>query len=530
MMHGSTVSGVRADSLSRWLLVGLLVVLGLGLRMYRLDGPSFWVDEVIQVQAASQPVADIAGNFLPSARFPRLDQAPLSLLATRLFFSAENPEWSARLPSVIFGVLTVPALFVVSRKLSSHPLPLLAALFLVFSPLHLRYSQETRWYAQWVFLTTISYVAFLRARENGRLLAWTGYAVVTMLNIYTFVFSFVVVACQAFSAWLLHRRREDRTPFFSAFAVAAVIVAALALPVLWMIGSQVRALDPSFRLPALATLPYTLFAYAAGFSLGPTLAELHVTQGLRRIAADHTSVLLVFTVFLPLLAAGIHRLRQDRAAAAVLLPWLCGPPLMILLLAVLTDVPYRVRYTLAALPAFLLLVAMGTRAIGRAAFRFAAAGSVLACFLWSIANLFWSPQYGREDVRAAVAYVRATGANGSPVIAAGEIQPVVAYYGTGLPVVSARDCGNPVNQTGRNHARAGGEDATIWLLVGRDWDGQAESCLTALLRSHLALERREFPGLDLWRLQRRRQADLLDDAGGSMPSRMTSPPAGRWSG
>jgi len=44
------------------------------------------------------------------------------------------------------------------------------------------YSQEARWYAQWLCFTALSYLAFLRAVRRGGRLSWTVYVVVTALD------------------------------------------------------------------------------------------------------------------------------------------------------------------------------------------------------------------------------------------------------------------------------------------------------------------------------------------------------------
>jgi hypothetical protein len=96
-------------------------------------------------------------------------------------------------------------------------------------------------------------------------------------------------------------------------------------------------------------------------------------------------VVVVTALFAALLAVGVRSLGRDRIALALVLPWLCGPPLLVFLTARLTSVTYEVRYTLAALPAFLLLVALGVEGLGPQ-WRRAAGAGVLACFLVSLAN------------------------------------------------------------------------------------------------------------------------------------------------
>jgi hypothetical protein len=38
----------------------------------------------------------------------------------------------------------------------------------------------------------------------------------------------------------------------------------------------------------------------------------------------------------------------------------------------------------------------------------------------------------------------------------------------------------------------------LWLVVSRDWEGQAPRCLQRLVRHHRPAEQRHFAGVDLW--------------------------------
>ena len=159
-------------------LVVLVLALAVCLRFYRLGEENFWIDEVNQVEVASQSVSDILGNYHPSAErvqqgrwlLRTWEQAPLSVLITHLFMSDESAEFHARVPSLIFGSLGVLGLFAFARLFVSFATALLAMTLLAISPLDIWYSQEARWYAQWSFVTTLSYIALVLA-GRGRSLA-----------------------------------------------------------------------------------------------------------------------------------------------------------------------------------------------------------------------------------------------------------------------------------------------------------------------------------------------------------------------
>lgn len=483
-----------------------LLVLATGLRLYRLGDENFWIDEVLQVRVASQPLATIFANYHPAADPGRYQQAPLSLLITHLFLSPSHAEWSARLPSALFGVAGVFSLYLVGRGLFGPPTALLAALLLAISPLDIWYSQEARWYALWALLTTLSYWALLRASRRGGLRAWIAYATLTVLNLYTFLLSFAVAGLQALSAWRLQRAGAAGRGFAVRLAVTLSLLAAAVVPVLAIAATYLTPHPAPARPGTLAALPFTLFAYAMGFSLGPTIADLHNNAGMLSVAAEHPIAAIVLLLALTLLAAGIALAWRTPGAGDLLLPWLGGPFVLAFALALLLNINYRVRYALVALPAFLLLIAAGITSLRSGLLRAAALAALLTCSLWSLANYYWNPRYDKEHVADVLAYVRMTGIAGAPVVTVGEIGVAATYYGLGLAVVSLNDCRAEFSQ--RDSARLADfhQRPELWLLSGRDWENQTPACRARLASSHETVALRRYPGVDLYQLRRRAPA------------------------
>ncbi len=60
-------------------------------------------------------------------------------------------EWAIRLPSVIFGTATIPAIYWVSRQALSRRASLCVALLLAVSYHHIFFSQNARGYTAYVF-------------------------------------------------------------------------------------------------------------------------------------------------------------------------------------------------------------------------------------------------------------------------------------------------------------------------------------------------------------------------------------------
>lgn len=472
-----------------WVHMALLLALAAGVRSYRLGAQNFWLDEVLTIRIAAQPVADILRNYAPHAAAESRDQAPLAFVVTHFFLSPEHAEATARIPSALFGIATVVAIFFVARALLPLPVAGVGAILLAISPLHVWYSQEVRWYAQWVLFTTLSYLAFVRAVEKQQWRDWLLYAGLSVVAVYTFVFTFFLLAAQALSVLWLSVRARNRQRLLGRFTAAAGLIVVAGVPVLlWMILTNFGLGTGDSRQTPWGALPYTLFAYGAGFSLGPTLTYLHGGPASGRILSEYPVVVAVFAAYLPPFVLGIRALRRHLIAAAILLPWAGVLPILAFALALLPRATYNVRYTLASLPAFLLIVAIGLHAVRPRAVRWAWTVGVLACAAASLANYYGNRAYWKEEVRAAVEHIHASADARDPVLVIGQIEPPAAYYGPDLTLVSTRGCTQP--HTG-----------TVWVMSGRDWDRETRRCLAQLAGTHTTVEHRTFTGVDLWLLR-----------------------------
>src|SRR5512147_3050328 len=119
----------------------LLVALAAALRFYRLGSQSLWIDEFLMIQRAS------LGEPFRWADWFVNPQGPLPALVLRFWTHlAGTSEAALRLPSAVFGTLTVPAVYALARRMNrSAGIP--AATLAALSPFLVWYSQETRHYA-----------------------------------------------------------------------------------------------------------------------------------------------------------------------------------------------------------------------------------------------------------------------------------------------------------------------------------------------------------------------------------------------
>jgi tetratricopeptide (TPR) repeat protein len=197
-------SGGRQWS-SNWIFIALLLLttaLAAVLRLYRLDVRGLWADEIFTAifASAENDLATVAQRPL-SAPIPA---PPLWFFITHFFIKAlGNNEIAVRLPSVIAGVLGILASYKVGETLFGRVIGLISALLLAVSPFNLRYSQEGRCYAGVVFFSLLTLYFLHRGMNSDEKRWWVGFTIATVVNLYTHLTAFLVLAVEILYASLL---------------------------------------------------------------------------------------------------------------------------------------------------------------------------------------------------------------------------------------------------------------------------------------------------------------------------------------
>ncbi len=162
--------------------------LGFFLRIYHLGYKGLWGDEIGEVIVAD------SGNIstVLSGASHHLSP-PLDYIILHFFLHFGISDFIVRLPSAIFGMLSIILIYYIAKTLFGPKEGLISAFLLAISPMHIFYSQETRMYSLFVFLSLLSLLFFIKAINEDSMLAWVGFIISTTLNIYTHYFAFFVI-------------------------------------------------------------------------------------------------------------------------------------------------------------------------------------------------------------------------------------------------------------------------------------------------------------------------------------------------
>jgi uncharacterized membrane protein len=172
------------------MIIIFVLLLSLVLRIVSLN-QSLWLDEATTALVARMDMSDFFTKFMPADFHPPLYYLVVSLWSSVFGYG----EVVLRMPSIIFGVLTVYIVYLIAKDLK-YKWPIVPALFLATSGLHIYYSQEARMYSMATFLVSLIFLLFIKRQWflmsiSFVLLFFTDYLSVIVVPV-LFLYQFVV--------------------------------------------------------------------------------------------------------------------------------------------------------------------------------------------------------------------------------------------------------------------------------------------------------------------------------------------------
>jgi len=145
------------------ILILLIIVTGSVLRLNNITSENFWLDEIRTIYLSNT-------HLLNTVELMQYEwQTPLYFLIINVWISFFSiSEFSLRIPSVIFGVLSIIFTYKIVALLYNEKVGVLSAIFISISPIHIYFSQEARTYTFTVFLTLLSFYYFLKIFKSNK--------------------------------------------------------------------------------------------------------------------------------------------------------------------------------------------------------------------------------------------------------------------------------------------------------------------------------------------------------------------------
>jgi 4-amino-4-deoxy-L-arabinose transferase-like glycosyltransferase len=422
-------------------------------------------------------------------------------------------EFALRSLSTLVGLLAISLVYAIGLRLFGTRIAVIGALLLSTSPYFIWYAQEVRYITLLLATSLAMTYSFQRALTDGGRRWWVLYGLSSALALFTFLTVVFLLLAQAL--YLLCDR--SRRPLLKQWVASQVVIIVLFAG--WFVDRTAHKLGavlsqrPSIvsqeqdrrsreKLPLsdlVGTLPYTLFTFSVGFSLGPSLKELHESRSVETLLKHAPALIPVAILFASLFVLGLRRLRRESGMDLFFLLWLGVPVVGVFIVATTTTYHvYNTRYVAMALPAYLLILATGIAGFRSRAVQGALLAAVIAVNGLSLFNYYFDSRYARADARAAAEYLVSAARPGDAILSVGSATALRYYYKGKQPItrVNSRAANSviveDIRELGKKYNR-------LWLVEIRPWESDPKAKVRAALDKLAGPgERKIFAGADIY--------------------------------
>jgi mannosyltransferase len=481
-----------------WPLMAALAVVAALLRWLDLCEQGLWLDEAFSVWMARQPVADLLRWIVAIDQHPPL----YYLLLNGWLRVAGDGEAAVRSLSALFGTATIPAIYLLTRRLLGVAPAAAAALLLALSPFHVRFAQEARMYTLLTVNATLALGALAHLLTGDRRRRWWAlfilFSAATLLSHNTAVLYLLVVNIAMGAAVLLApQTRGLALPRLRDWLWAQAAILLLWAPWVPAFVRQARAVDAEFWIQ-----PPT--AEAIGDTL-KTFVSFHAPAG----------AVWIWGAAVLALALGVVALARRPALLALLALLMATPFVAELFVSLRRPIFYDRTLIWTTVPLFVLAAAGLGRARAIAIPATVAVGVLLVGNVLSLQAYY--EHFTKEQWREAAAFVAdRAGENDLLLFNATWAQIPFAYYfdraGKQAPMHGA-----PVDlfDAGILEPKMMEDDVPalvatvrdagcVWLVYSHDWYTDPEKIVPRVLRRELMSRGiRRFVGLELHLYERR---------------------------
>src|SRR6266850_921376 len=451
---------------SRALVLGVIFLLAMLLRLCSLGSQSVWIDEAYSLRVAAQPVLSMLDE---TAR----DNHPpfyYLLLAGWMRLGPGTETW-ARLLSALLGLVFVAVFYFFCREIVPETTAQVATLLLALSPLAVWHSQDARMYSLMlvcVYLALTCFLIYLRRPTRGVL---AGFVSTLILALYTHVYVAFLIPVILFS--LVFNRREIPARSARNLLLGIAVAGAAYVPWAWVVFSAALHRAGFYKPITVFSIPYVLYAFSVGYSLGPSLAQMHRLARTVAIPPDQIWVVGVAAlVFGGALLSGLVAVRRCRAGQARFLLLLFGVPLLLpVLVTLVSRIDFNARYALISFPAYLVLLALGLVSRRGVWLRIGLAGGVFLLMGFSLLNHYRDQKYSKEDARSAVQWIRSRSGPQDCVLVIG-VYPAFHYYEGATDRSRWLDFRETerLPATEATLAQWSHQCPRLWFVTGRSWE------------------------------------------------------------
>ncbi|HHT9125246.1 MAG TPA: glycosyltransferase family 39 protein [Candidatus Brocadiia bacterium] len=240
------------------ILLCLIIFIAAFLRLYYLSTSSFSSDDMMSIEF-------IERNDSIIKQTTNYGQPPFYFFILHYWtLLAGTSEFALRLPTAIFGILSVFVLFKLASLIFDNKTALIGALLLAVNPEHLFPSFALKQYTLTALLALVSVYLLLRALKECHTTLWIAFSISNIALLCTHYSAIIVVLTELSYIAIVYRKYKYTLQIFSATAVICLMVAAL----FFLQKEYVQAAPEYFQRiakPTLETFLNVLSSFIAGF-------------------------------------------------------------------------------------------------------------------------------------------------------------------------------------------------------------------------------------------------------------------------
>ncbi len=396
------------------ILLFFIFLLGLALRLYKLDFQSLWLDEYVNIKLALEARNPIVGfQFIP----------PLYILILKLWLKfIPLTETSVRLPGALIGAFSIIIFYFLAKELFNHPSALLSSFLLAISTIHVVYCQEAKYYPLTLAMAMMMQLSYLRIIKYRHRVDFLIYGAASVIGLYTYYYLIILFFIHLVHL-LLHRKSVR--PIAFKIILAQIISVAFFLPCIVHIFSNLKdATSGSWWIPQ--PTPYSMLETTIAMFAG----ENWPWHPLPFLNTSQTRML--YFIFIGCMVLTLIRQRKTikkwEPAISLVLLWSIVPTLFFYIFSKTFFSLYHIRYILTTALALYLLLGWLVISERRAALKLTLVFLFIVINLCSLQFYFTHPE--RTQNREAALYLREHVAKNDRILVYGYERGVMQFYFT----------------------------------------------------------------------------------------------------
>lgn len=472
-------------------LLLLIILLGAILRIYDLGSESIWLDEAYTIEISKHGPVEIIKEILrDNENHPPLYYSIMHYWI-KLF---GDSAFSVRFPSVIFGVLSIIAVYKMAKLLFNKNTALLSALILATSVMLIELSQEARSYSLFALLSILSFYFFTKLLKQQSFWICALYIISSLLLLSSHYYAvFVLIAQNIFIFTNFLLSREYKSLSLGRWVLLQLILFVLYLPHLYLIA-QAGATKEGLWLsaPSLKEVPGAVLAYSGSWPLFVLFSIFSVF-----------AVFNLISVFRLKSLNGYIRSQYDKSGETelpyiqkiyLLVLWISIPIIIPFLISVMITPMYQVRYAVCGAAAFFIIVAKGIESFGNKRILAVLTGIVLIFSFLNIREYYL--KIHKHQWRETVAYLESAADAGELIMVSPDYELRTGLYHL------KRDDLEMIEFSGESLSELDEDNYNFWVVMS--WHGSAgkESLTQELLEDYNVESFKEFHKLKLYHYRR----------------------------